>query len=231
MPHRIVERISKEEVNSLPILSFDGPIHLIRTDDDLPPALEELASHSVLGFDTESRPVFHSNQRSNGPALLQLATETQAWLFQLKRLNHLEALFEILANPRILKVGVAPHDDIKGLQGIHPFEEASFIDLSKIATSLGIVTTGLRNLTAMFLKRRLSKGAQVSNWELENLSNGQKLYAATDAWISLRLYQELIHVKALQDAQAPAINDGLIEDEDLNSPPLSDAEENSPTCA
>jgi ribonuclease D len=38
------------------------------------------------------------------------------------------------------------------------------------------------------LKGRISKAAQVSNWERDELSEKQILYAATDAWISRELY-------------------------------------------
>lgn len=203
MPHRIVERISKEEVNQLPLIRFEGPIHLIRHDREVPGAVERLATAPVLGFDTETRPVFRPGQKSGGPALLQLATLEEAWLFQLRKIKHLEPLFALLANPAILKTGVAPRDDIKGLQSLSDFEPANFIDLSKIAGGLGIITTGLRNLTAMFLGGRLSKRAQVSNWAVENLSNAQKVYAATDAWISLRLHLELNEVAAKVEAETP----------------------------
>lgn len=196
MPHRIVERISKEEVNQLPLIRFEGRIHLIRNDREVAAAIGSITPATILGFDTESRPVFRPGQKSNGPALLQLATLEDAWLFQLRKIKHLEPLFAILANPAIIKTGVAPHDDIKGLRSLSDFEPANFTDISKIASTLGIVTTGLRNLTAMFLGGRLSKRAQVSNWAVENLSSAQKLYAATDAWISLRLHHELSAVAA-----------------------------------
>ena len=62
------------------------------------------------------------------------------------------------------------------------------MELGVWATKLGIITTGLRSLTAIFLKQRISKGAQLSNWERSKLSRSQISYAATDAWISRELH-------------------------------------------
>jgi ribonuclease D len=43
----------------------------------------------------------------------------------------------------------------------------------------------------VLLGRRISKGAQRSNWAVEELTEKQIRYAATDAWIGLRLFQEM----------------------------------------
>ncbi|MFL2859598.1 MAG: hypothetical protein ACJ0BW_02525 [Pontiellaceae bacterium] len=68
------------------------------------------------------------------------------------------------------------------------FDAHRFIELSDIARNSGITNLGLRSLTAIFLQQRLSKKEQVSNWSKENLSESQMLYAATDAWLSKKLY-------------------------------------------
>ena len=77
-----------------------------------------------------------------------------------------------------------PQSDYK----IEEFEAAGFEDLATLAKSLKIEQTGLRNLTAIFFKQRLSKSAQLSNWQKRPLSPSQIQYAATDAWISRELY-------------------------------------------
>ena len=61
-----------------------------------------------------------------------------------------------------------------------------------MSQNLGISNTGLRKLTAIILKSRVSKGSQVSNWGNRKLSVQQIQYAATDAWISLKLYKKLL---------------------------------------
>ena len=86
------------------------------------------------------------------------------------------------------KVGVAIRDDIKGLQQLGSFIPQGFVELSQLARQLGIVTCGLRNLAGIFLNVRISKKAQLGNWEQEELTESQQNYAATDAWISREIY-------------------------------------------
>lgn len=189
------ERMDKETLRNLPLLGFSGRIELVADDARLDQALEELRPVSVVGFDTESKPTFRREDEVRPPALLQLATGARAWLFQLRPLTRHAELFDLLADPEIKKVGVAPHDDIKGLNRIAEFKPASFVDLSDLAAKRGIITTGLRNLAGLFLNGRISKAAQVSNWEQNPLTRKQIQYAATDAWVSLRIYEELMRRK------------------------------------
>ena len=74
------------------------------------------------------------------------------------------------------------------LKKIEEFTPGGFEDLAPLAQSLKIEQTGLRNLTAIFFSQRLSKSAQLSNWQKSPLSPSQETYAATDAWISRELY-------------------------------------------
>tara|TARA_R100000027_G_scaffold67743_1_gene68405 strand:+ start:4280 stop:4909 length:630 start_codon:yes stop_codon:yes gene_type:complete len=185
------ERMSKEVLRELPLIRFEGPIELVRNDSKIDSVLEEILSQKLLGFDTESKPTFRREDEVRPPALLQLATTEKAWLFQLRLITRHSELFSILANPGIEKIGVAPHDDIKGLNRIAHFKAGGFVDLGAIASQRGIITTGLRNLAGMFLNGRISKAAQVSNWEQNPLTQKQINYAATDAWVSLRIHEEL----------------------------------------
>ena len=70
-----------------------------------------------------------------------------------------------------------------------PFDPISFVDLGNIARDYDVPHHGLRGLVAMFLKHRISKGAQISDWSKTVLSQSQITYAATDAWISLKLFE------------------------------------------
>lgn len=65
--------ITKEEVNALPLASFDGKVRLITEREQVAAAFEEINSHEVVGFDTETRPSFHKGQ-SYKVSLLQLAS-------------------------------------------------------------------------------------------------------------------------------------------------------------
>lgn len=181
------QKISNEEINRLPVRQYEGEIVLIRDEKALESAIKALAKEDVLGFDTETRPVF-SKGKSNSPSLLQLAGSEKVYIFQLNSVPFDEAIAEILENPAIVKTGVAVRDDILELQRISHFESANFVDLSQIAKQNRLKTHGLRNLAANFFGLRIPKGARCSNWALNKLSQNQLLYAATDAWIGRELY-------------------------------------------
>ena len=82
-----------------------------------------LMAADVLGFDTESRPTFVKGQHSSGPHLIQLATDTQAFLFPVLDSLYLEPAKQALEASHILKVGFGLGDDQSRLRsrlGIAP---------------------------------------------------------------------------------------------------------------
>ena len=178
--------LSKEEINLLPIQAWEGPVVLVREEKTLADALEKLRQEPVLGFDTETRPTFTKGKTCR-PALIQLATADTAYLIQLTHLPFSEDIAELLSSPRVLKVGVAIHDDMKALARIHPFQADGVVDLAVMARARGIQAQGLRTLAANLLGFRISKSAQCSNWENHELTPQQIKYAATDAWVGREL--------------------------------------------
>ena len=187
-PHdEFPKRLEKEAINELPLIRFQGSIKLAEDTKSFQRLAAKLSKQRVLGFDIECKPNFKKGPNSP-PALIQLATSDQAFIFRLYPVMKLGPLVQILENPNIIKTGVAIKDDIHNLQKIESFTAGGFEDLAKLAQSLKIEQTGLRNLTAIFFKQRLSKSAQLSNWQKRPLSPSQINYAATDAWISRELY-------------------------------------------
>jgi len=182
------ESITKEELTELPLRWFDGEIIVVDTKEKLEMALEILANEKSIGFDTETKPSFKKGQ-INKVALLQLSTKTKAFLFRLHRIGLPEMVCRILANPEIIKTGVAINDDIKGLQNWKNFKPAGFIELQNHAKSIGINDFSLKKLTAITCGFRISKGQQLSNWEAEVLTEAQQIYAATDAWAALEIFE------------------------------------------
>ena len=193
-------RISKEAINELPLVRFEGKIHVVRDVAGLQAAAEKLRASQVIGFDVESRPTFRKGD--NHPvALLQLATDHDAFLIQLRPIDDLGPIRDLMEDASIAKTGVALRDDIKKLAEKHPFEPNNFVELDAMASKLGIVTTGLRSLAAIFLESRISKGAQLSNWERRKLTPAQLFYAATDAWVSRAIHQAMApHLKEPEGA-------------------------------
>lgn len=184
-------KITKEEINNLPLKAYEGPVTVVDCDKKLARAIKELRREKVLGFDTESRPSFKKGQ--NYPAsLIQLGGEHHIWLFQISTFSSLDSLWKILADKHIIKAGVAIADDIKKLQELQDFQPAGFVEIATMSTQAGILNTGLRSLAALLLNFRISKRAQVSNWAKSTLTDVQIQYAATDAWVSRELYLHML---------------------------------------
>jgi len=195
---RFPERLSKEYVQSLPIISFKGRIHLIEKRKDLEKAIKILSKEKVLGFDTETRPNFKKGQK-NSVSLLQLSTPNDAYLIRLNFLGLPSELSSLLKDKNILKVGVAILDDIRALQKLCKFEPGGFVELSKIGNQLGIITCGLQNLAAIFFGVRITKKERLTNWDRPKFNDSQCLYAATDAWICLEMFILLKKEKLLPE--------------------------------
>ena len=180
-------KLTKDEINALPMRRYEGEVRLVRTEEELAAAVEILRAESVLGFDTETKPSFRKG-RLNAPSLIQLAAAKVVFLVQLNWVSFHADLAQVLADPRVLKVGVSIHDDLRELQKLHPFTPAGVVDLGDVARAHKLETQGLRNLAANFFDCRISKGPQCSNWSLMQLSERQVSYAATDAWIGREVF-------------------------------------------
>ena len=182
--------IDKEELAILPLIQFEGEIMLVESKEDYLSSIEYLARQKMLGFDTETKPAFKKGVVYE-VALLQLATKDRAFLFRLNKIGLPNGLINILENPNIEKIGVAIRDDIKGLQKLNNFKPSGFVELQDRVKDYGILDFSLKKLSAIVLGYRISKAQQVTNWEALELSEAQQIYAATDAWISHRIYESL----------------------------------------
>lgn len=182
--------IAKEEIAELPIMAFEGKISVPLTSDQIEEAVSYLRQFKVLGFDTETRPNFRKGQH-NKVALLQLSAGDRAFLFRLNKIRLPNVVKQLLADESIIKVGAAIHDDLKALVSLSPFVPGGFVDVQSLAKQVGIEQAGLRPLAAMLMGIRISKAQQTSNWEIPYLTEAQQLYAATDAWVSLEIYNRL----------------------------------------
>lgn len=198
--------ITKEELASLPLFRYEGPIHLIRTDEDLVRHIPDLRREKVVGFDTETRPSFRKGQNYL-PTVIQMATADAAYIIQLAHIEAVGLINVILSSPDILKTGIALDQDLVKLKERFPFAERSILDLGRLAAKQKIAKTGLRNLAGLLLGYRISKQAQVTNWAAAELTPAQIQYAATDAWISRELFFAL--EQRFPEALREAIQDAV----------------------
>jgi ribonuclease D len=179
-------------------LSFPGKIHLIKSDLELHAVSEALLAAKQFGFDTETRPSFKKGE-VYPVAILQLATNTDAYIIRLKHLTNFEVLKNIFENTNVLKVGAAIRDDLKLLQKKFPFTPQGFIELQTVAKTKNLKNIGLKGMTEEVLHAALNKGPKTTNWDAQDLTDRQILYAATDAWVGLKIYQKL---ESIEDSSA-----------------------------
>lgn len=187
LPANFLQRLAPEEINQLPARVYDGPVRLVRSAREWNQARERLAGETVLGFDIESRPSFRKGS-SYGPALIQLATSSAVYLIQLLHFSFNSEMAGLLADPAIVKTGVAIREDMNSLAKLLPFEPAGLVDLGDVAKAHDMPSRGLRTLAASIFGWRITKSMQCSNWSARFLTPQQMTYAATDAWVGRMLY-------------------------------------------
>ena len=180
-------RVTREEINDLPIRRYEGEVQVIARSEEVASALDTILGESVVGFDTETRPSFRVGE-SHPPALAQIATERGVYLFQVRHRDIAAAAARILGEAHIVKAGIGLKDDLKALKKVIEFAEKSIVDLGAVATRQGLEQTGVRNLVGLFLGFRIPKGTKTSDWSRPRLSAQQITYAATDAWACRELY-------------------------------------------
>ena len=188
-----IESITPAELEKLDFASFPGKIIVIESvGAEFNRAIAYLRSQKVIGFDTETRPTFTPAQPRYNVSLLQLSGPDRAYLFRLNKMGMHRRLCNLLASEKIVKVGAAIHDDIRGLQKLHGFNPGGFVDLQKIGWEWGIRDKAVKKMSAIILGFRISKTQQLSNWEADVLSESQCKYAATDAWVCRQMYLKLL---------------------------------------
>jgi ribonuclease D len=194
MPNnRYQEKISVEEIQDYELSWFKGEIIVVDDLDTFKKVMPRLIGEKVLGFDTETKPSFRKGQK-NRVCLIQLASSDLSCLFRINKTGIPRELADLLANPYVIKAGVAVHDDIRFMKKIKRFEPAGFIDLQTFVKDFGIVSSGLKKLTAIVLGFRISKRQQVTDWEADELTEAQQIYAATDAWVCREIYNKLTSI-------------------------------------
>src|SRR5262249_47533524 len=122
---------------------------------------------------------------------MQIALSEKVFLIRINKTGVQKEIIQFLENENIGKAGVALRDDIKALQRLKPFEPAGVIELADLAKRAGLEIEGVKKLTGLLLGFRISKSVQTSNWEATTLNEKQILYAATDAWVCLQIYNKL----------------------------------------
>ena len=191
----IPSTIDKKEVAELPRVLFPGRIYVIFTESEAKKAVEYLNTQTLIGVDTETRPSFKKGT-TNKVALLQISTVDTCFLFRLNSIGLPDFLEEFLQND-ILKIGLSLKDDFNMLRRRNKKDpkEGNWIELQEYVPKFGIKELSLQKIYAILFREKISKSQRLSNWEAETLTEAQQLYAATDAWACVRIYQRLQELK------------------------------------
>ncbi len=202
----LYSKFDKEAIHELPQVLFTGRIIVITSEKKAEKAVDFLLKQSILGVDTETRPVFRKGQ-SYKVSLLQVATHDTCFLFRLNILGITPSIKRLLENTETKMIGLSWHDDLLALHKRSDFKKGNFIDLQDIIGDLGIKDLSLQKLYANLFRQKISKRQRLTNWNNETLSEKQKQYAATDAWACIQLYEEIMRLKVSGDYQLVVVEE------------------------
>ena len=194
----IFTSFDKKAIGNLPRILFPGKVVVVDKPEDTETAVNELLSHEVVGVDTETRPAFRRGQ-GYMVSLLQASTRDTCYLFRLHLTGMTPAIIRLLEDTVVPKIGLSWHDDLMQLHKRAQFKPGYFIELQDVAKKFGIKDMSLQKLYANLFHQKISKAQRLSNWEAPELKESQRLYAATDAWCCIRLYDEFRRLKETGD--------------------------------
>lgn len=194
----IFTSFDKKTISSLPRILFPGSIVVVDKPEETDAAVEELLRHDILGVDTETRPAFSKGQHYM-VSLLQVSTRDTCYLFRLHLTGMTPSIIRLLEDAKVPKVGLSWHDDLLQLHKRCDFVPGRFIELQNVAKNFGIKDLSLQKLYANLFHQKISKAQRLSNWEASELKESQCLYAATDAWSCINLYEEFLRLEKSGD--------------------------------
>ena len=169
-------------------------ISLVSTAEQAHAAATALCRASAWGFDTESKPTFRVGEVSDGPHILQLATATHAWVFQLHEPGCRAVAADLLARGGIVKAGFGLGDDRKRILHKLGIEPQGVLELNTVFRERGYrKDMGVKGAVAVLFNQRFikSKKAATSNWAQPRLTEAQLVYAANDAYAAIRVWEML----------------------------------------
>jgi ribonuclease D len=192
---RVLTPSKTESALLAPFIGLElSQIYVPVTVADFAAATAEIMAAGVVGFDTESKPIFDRGVVSDGPHVVQFALASRAYIFQLHHAVGRDFLLAIFASDAVLKVGFGLRSDHREIRAKLGVTLQSVLDLNDIFRKLGHRgTTGARAAIAIVLNQKFhkSKAVTTSNWAQPVLTPKQLLYAANDAYAALKVLMAL----------------------------------------
>ncbi len=203
----IKTRFDKHDIPDLPKAEFQGRIITVVSPGEAERAVDYLLSQPILGLDTETRPSFQRGRGMNKVALLQVSTPDTCFLFRLCQMGMPPCIIRLLEDTTVTKIGLSWHDDIMQLHRRQDFTPGTFVELQQLVNVIGVTDLSLAKIFANLFGHRISKTQRLTNWEADILTQGQKVYAATDAWACIEIYREIMRLHETQDYELEIVPD------------------------
>uniref|UniRef100_A0A803TJQ6 DNA 3'-5' helicase n=1 Tax=Anolis carolinensis TaxID=28377 RepID=A0A803TJQ6_ANOCA len=199
---------------NLPFLEFPGSVIYSYNASDCSLLAEDIISMlpdgAVLGFDIEWTPVFTKGKEGK-VALIQLCeSEEKCYLFHISSMSNFPGgLKRLLEDNHIKKIGVGIEGDKWKLMRDFEVNLGDLVDLADLANKKLRCKEiwSLNDLVKHLFHKQLLKEKLVrcGNWEEFPLTEEQKLYAATDAYVCIKK-----HCVWLKYAYATFFIDGIL---------------------
>ncbi|XP_071970116.1 bifunctional 3'-5' exonuclease/ATP-dependent helicase WRN isoform X3 [Engystomops pustulosus] len=157
---------------------------------------EKLSKEAILGFDIEWPPVYRKGKNGKVSLIQVCTSEEECYLFQVSSMTGFpKGLKRLLEDMSIKKVGVGIEGDQWKLMSDCDLKLKGFVELADLANQKLQCKEkwSLNGLVKHLFNKQLLKDDSVrcSDWDRLPLSDDQKLYAASDAYAGLLIYQKL----------------------------------------
>jgi ribonuclease D len=175
--------VSEFEQSTSPVFRF------ITDSSEAREAVEGLNLETVIGLDTET--YWNASENRSHVSLVQIAARAHDVLVFDALSVDKEILRPLIESPAVTMAAHNARFDEGMLIGAG-FRPAAFVDTLRLARSaLRLPSYSLAGVTAHLFGIELDKSFQKSNWRRRPLTRAQLVYAAMDAHITLRVYDEL----------------------------------------
>jgi ribonuclease D len=195
--------------------STNPPFRFITDNDEAQSALGSLHLETIIGLDTET--YWNAAANRSHVSLVQIAPrEGLVLVFDLLKVD-VELLRPLIESPAITMTAHNARFDEGMLigAGLRP---TAFVDTLRLArAALRLPSYSLAGVVAHLFGIEMDKSYQKSNWKRRPLTRAQLEYAALDAYITLRVYDELKRILTEQGKFDAALRVATL------SPPSGDA--------
>ena len=178
-----------------PYTTENRKINIVQNTQELELAIKSIRRSKLIGFDSEQKPTFKKGQAPHGVAVIQLANHTECHVIQVKQIDDLSSLMELIEDEDVFKVGVNLTGDRQALYTEFGIKMRGTIDIDGVLSKLTSRNSiGAKKAATIFLKRNLQKSKKMStsNWEAKTLSERQVKYAAEDACVAHEVTTHLL---------------------------------------